>query len=149
MEETELDGLSEGVAYRVEVRSGRAEFSDWSENEFAIVYPTDDPISDTTEVVTAPLHGYQAENSQGSHEFHYVVCGETITSDVTTSLTYPHLNRTKGAIITDIQNAVDRWEDGIIWNEGTANIISTLAYTLPHGRIVPTNGFPVKMGASR
>ena len=133
VEETELDGLSEGVAYRVEVRSGRAEFSDWSENEFAIVYPTDDPISDTTEVVTAPLHGYQAENSQGSHEFHYVVCGETITSDVTTSLTYPHLNRTKGAIITDIQNAVDRWEDGIIWNEGTANIISTLAYTLPHG----------------
>ena len=56
---------------------------------------------------------------QGSHEFSYVVCEDTIPSHIITS------TRTKAQIIADIKAAVDEWKATVIWDRGGVNIITT------------------------
>ena len=79
--EATLGGLTEETLYRVQVQAVITDTSDWS--DFTLVFPTDSPIAHGTEVATAPFHGYQAKNAQGSHEFRYVLCTETIPTGLT------------------------------------------------------------------
>ena len=116
--ETTLGGLTEDTLYRVEVQAVIVDSSDWS--DFALVFPTDSPLGSGTEVATAPFHGYQAKNAQGSHEFRYVLCDETIPT-------------TLKMTAQDMKNAVDEWGDTVTWNRSGANIITTMAYDLPAG----------------
>ena len=132
VEETTFDGPSEGTLYRVQARSTVVSDSFWSHEDFALVYPTDSPLRGGT-VATAPFHGYQAKNSNGSHEFRYVMCTATVSSEVTTSPNNPSLSRTQLAIIEAIEGAVGKWEETVIWDRGGHNIITTESYRLPRG----------------
>ncbi len=127
--EATTDGPDEDTLYRIQARSTVVSDSDWPD-EFALLFPTDSPFGGGT-VATAPFHGYQAKNAQGSHEFRYVICTETITSDVTTSPSNLNRSRSKLEIIDDIEDAVDKWENTVIWDKGGANIITTMRYHLP------------------
>ena len=134
--ETKIGDLALETLYRVEVQAVVADTSDWS--DFAIVHTTVLPLGTARTplvptVATAPFYGYRPENAQSSHEFRYVVCGETITPSITTSSTNSALNRSKLAIISDINDAVDKWEDTVLWYGGGGNIISTDSYALPAG----------------
>ena len=141
MAETTLGGLTEDTLYRVEVQAAVADSSDWS--DFALVFPTDSPLGSGTEIATAPFHGYQAKNVQGSHEFRYVLCEETIPTTLTMTA-------------QEMKNAVDEWEDTVIWNKGGGvNIIATTAYALPAGErcsrlaAIPVHGrFEVKFASN-
>ena len=132
VEETTFDGPSEGTLYRVQARSTVVSDSFWSHEDFALVYPTDSPLRGGT-VATAPFHGYQAKNSNGSHEFRYVMCTATVSSEVTTSPSNPSLSRTQLEIIEAIEGAVGKWEEAVIWDRGGHNIITTESYRLPGG----------------
>ena len=126
--EARLRGLAEGTLYRVEVQAGFPDTSPWS--EFVFVYPTDSPLDSDTEVATAPFHGYQAKNSQGSHDFRYVLCEETIPTGLAMDA-------------QDMKDAVEEWEDTVVWDEGNgANIITTTAYALPPGEQCRVSGAP-------
>ena len=120
--EATLGGLTKEMLYRVEAQAAIVDASDWS--DFTLVFPTDSPLGHGTDVATAPFHGYQAKNARGSHEFRYVLCTETIPAGLTMTAT---------DIATDMKNAVDAWEDTVIWNRSGANIITTTDYTLPAG----------------
>ena len=106
--EATLGGLAKETLYRVEAQAVIVDDSDWS--DFALVFPTDSALGGGTEVATAPFHGYQAKNAQGSHEFRYVLCTETIPTGLTITN-------------ADMKNAVDKWEDTVIWNRSGNNII--------------------------
>ena len=119
-------------AYRVEVRALIVDTSPWS--DFAIVYPTSSPRQPTPgldgqaasmnapRILTAPLYGYQAANSQGSHEFSYVICGDTIPRSVIDAA-----GGSQPQVIADIKAAVAKWEETVKWNSGVVNIITTRA----------------------
>ena len=128
--DTTLGGLTEATLYRVQVRAVIADASSWS--DFTLVFPTDSPIVDGTEVATAPFHGYQAKNERGNHEFRYVVCEETVPAGLTMS-------------VRDMKDAVEKWEDTVTWDmSGGANIIKTTAYTLPAGEGCSSSVLPGK-----
>ena len=112
-----LVGLTENEKrlYLVEVQAVIVEASGWS--DFALVFPTASPLGHGTDVATAPFHGYQAKNAQGSHEFSYVLCTETIPAGLTMTA-------------QDMKDAVDEWEDTVTWNRGGVNIITTTDYAL-------------------
>ena len=137
--------LSPSTVYRLQVRGTNAYGqSNWS--DIAFVYPTTSPLGGGTRVATAPFHGYRPKNAQGSHEFRYVICEDTITSTITTSSSDPALNRSNQSIINDIESAVDEWEDTVTWNKRGVNIVTTDAYTLPAGQSCArrTFGIPVR-----
>ena len=119
--ETTLGGLTENTLYRIEVRSKIVSDSSWSEHDFALVFPTDSPLGDRT-VATAPFHGYQRENAQGSHEFRYVTCTGTISTDLETP------DRNAVTIARDIENAAEKWESTLVWDEGGHNIVKATSY---------------------
>ena len=129
--EADLGALTEEQLYRVEVRAVIVDASDWSEDDFTLVFPTDSALGHGTDVATAPFHGYQAKNSQGSHEFRYVLCEETI----------PGLTMTA----QDMKDAVDEWEDAVTWDRSGTNIITTTSHSLPAGESCHT-GVPLPMG---
>ena len=132
VKEATFGGLTKKKLYRIEVQVVIVDYSNWS--DFTLVFPTDSPLGGGIRVATAPFHGYQPnKNAQGSHEFRYVICEESITSSITTSPADPNLSRSQQAIIDDIGDAVDKWEETVIWNGGSANIISAEAYSLPAG----------------
>ena len=131
--EADLGGLSEEQLYRVEVRAVIVDDSDWSEEDFTLVFPTDSAPSRETEVATAPFHGYQAKNAQGSHEFRYVLCEETIPAGLDMTA-------------LDMKDAVDEWEDTVTWSRAGANIITTTAYALPSDERCSTLAIPTRQG---
>ena len=130
-----LGGLSENTLYRVEVRTVIADESFWS--DFALVFPTDSPLGRGTDVATAPFHGYQVKNAQGSHEFQYVLCEETIPMGLTMTA-------------RNMKDAVDEWENAVAWDRNGTNMISTVAHALPQnekchtGIALPRGRFEVK-----
>ena len=115
---------ADGGLFNISISGGKLTFKrspDYENaSDFALVFPTDSALGGGTEVATAPFHGYQAKNAQGSHEFRYVLCTETIPTGLTMTN-------------ADMKNAVDKWEDTVIWNKSGANIIATTDYTLPAG----------------
>ena len=145
--EANLGGLSEEQLYRVQVQAVIADASGWS--DFTLVFPTDSPLGGGTRVATAPFHGYQVKNSQGSHEFRYVVCEESITSSITTSAEDPTLDRSQQTIIRDIEQAVDKWEDTVAWNEDGVSVVSADSYSLPAGVECASRILGVPLGHSQ
>ena len=137
--EENISGLAPNTLYRIEVQAATADASGWS--GFAFVYPTNSPVGRETEVATAPFHGYQAKNAQGSHDFRFVLCEETIPLGLTMNA-------------QDMKDAIDEWKDAVIWDSAGANIITTTAYTLPTGEKctkdpIPQEGrFEVKFASS-
>ncbi len=127
--EAALGELIEDKLYRVEVQAVIADASEWSDSAF--VYPTDDPLRGANVVATAPFHGYHDKNAQGSHEFLYVLCEETIPAglDMTAQ---------------DMKDAVEEWEDAVIWDRNGANIIAATPYSLSDGEKCTTGpSFPL------
>ena len=131
VKEADLAGLTKKKLYRVQVRAVIVDESAWS--DFSLVFPTDSALGRETEVGTAPFHGYQAKNAQGSHEFRYVLCEETVPAG---------LNMTT----QDMKDAVDEWEDTVTWSRGGANIITTTAYALPSDERCSTLAIPTRRG---
>ena len=131
VKEATFGGLTQKKLYRIEVQVVIVDYSNWS--DFTLVFPTDSPIGHGTDVATAPFHGYQAKNSQGSHEFRYVLCEETIPTGLTMTA-------------QDMKDAVDEWEDTVTWNRGGANIIATTAYALPSGKQCSSRTIPPAEG---
>ena len=138
--EADLRGLTEEKLYRIQVQAVIVDPSGWS--EFTLLFPTDSAIGHRTDVATAPFHGYQAKNAQGSHELRYVLCTETIPAGL--------------AMTTqDMKNAVDEWEDAVIWDRNGTNIITTTAYSLPSDESchtvvpLPKGRFEVKFASDR
>ena len=105
--------------------------SDWS--DFVLVFPTDSALGRNTHVATAPFHGYQAKNAQGSHEFLYILCESSIPASVTMTA-------------ADLKDAVDEWEDAVIWDRGGVNIITTSSYSLPAGDSCSSTAIPIQKG---
>ena len=105
--------------------------SDWS--DFVLVFPTDSALDLNTRVATAPFHGYQAKNAQGSHEFLYILCESSIPAGLTLTA-------------ADMKDAVDEWEDAVIWDRGGVNIITTTDYSLPVGDSCSTSAIPPEEG---
>ena len=138
--EADLGGLSEEQLYRVQVQTVIVDASGWS--DFTLVFPTDSPLGHGTDVATAPFHGYQAKNAQGSHEFRYVLCAETVPTGVTMTA-------------QDMNDAVDKWEDAVTWDRNGTNIITTSAYSLPSDESchtvvpLPRGRFEVKFASDR
>ena len=76
--------LNPSTVYRLQVQSTNATgASNWSDATF--VYPTNNPPGHRVLIGTAPLYGYQAKNAQGSHEFRYVICENTIPAVISSS----------------------------------------------------------------
>ena len=118
--EADLGGLTEKTLYRVEVRSVKwGALSGWSSGVVS-VFPTDSALGRDTPVATAPFHGFQAKNSQGSHEFRYILCESTIPAGLDMNA-------------KNMKNAVDKWKDTVIWDRVGANIITTSSYPLSTG----------------
>ena len=126
-----LGGLTKETLYRIEVQAVIVDPSSWS--GFTLVFPTDAPLGHGTDVATAPFHGYQAKNARGSHEFRYLLCIETIPEGLLMTA-------------TDMLNAVDEWEDTVIWNKSSANIIVSTAHALPAGERCSTRAIPRQEG---
>ena len=126
-----LGGLTEETLYRVEVRTVIAETSVWS--DFALVFPTNTPPGGADEVATAPFHGYLGKDGRGSHEFRYVLCEDTIPAGLDTTA-------------QDMKNAVDEWEDTVIWDRSGANIIATTSHNLPAGEGCRVDRLPLPDG---
>ena len=131
IKEANLGGLTEKTLYRVEAQSVKTVASDWS--DFVLVFPTDSALGRNTHVATAPFHGYQAKNAQGSHEFRYILCQNSIPAGLTMTA-------------SDMKNAVDEWEDTVIWDRGGVNIITTSNYPLPAGDSCSSGAIPREMG---
>ena len=131
VKEAFLGGLTKKKLYRAEVQALIVDSSDWS--DFTLVFPTDSPLGHGTDVATAPFHGYQAKNAQGSHEFRYVLCTETIPTGLIMTA-------------TDMLNAVDEWEDAVIWDRSGVNIVATTAYALPAGEDCSSSAIPAERG---
>ncbi len=95
--------------------------SNWSDIVF--VYPTITPPGHRILIATGPLYGYQPANAQGSHEFRYVICENTIPSAITAS-----------SAIADITAGIDTWETTVDWKDASGNnIVKTEKYALPAG----------------
>ena len=124
-QEATFDGPDENKLYRVQARSTVFGDSDWSEDDFALTYPTGSPVL-SANVATAPLHGYLKKNANGSHEFRYVICTETLSG-----ISQPSRNQV--SIAGDIEDAVEKWESTVIWDRGRGNIISATRHSLVPG----------------
>ncbi len=121
VKQANLGGLSEDTLYRIQVRSTIVSDSFWSHDDFALVFPTDSPLGDRT-VATAPFHGHQPENVRGSHEFRYVTCTGTVSTELETP------DRNAAAIARDIENAIEKWESTVVWESGGNNIVTATSY---------------------
>ena len=113
-QEATLGGLTAKKLYRVEVQAVIVDASAWS--NFAFVFPTNVPPGRSTEVGTAPFHGYQSDG-----RFRYVLCENTIPAGLTMTA-------------ADMKDAVDEWEDTVVWDSGGVNIIRTEAPNLSMGQ---------------
>ena len=121
VKQASLGGLAAETLYRIQVRSTVVSDSAWSEDEIELVFPTESRLGDRT-VATAPFHGYQPENAQGSHEFRYVTCTGTISTDLETP------GRNAVAIARDIEDAIEKWESTVVWDSGGNNIVTAKSY---------------------
>ena len=132
VKEAALGGLTKKTLYRVEVRSVKwGALSGWS--DFVLAFPTDSALDLDTHVATAPFHGYQAKNAQGSHEFRYILCESSIPAGLTMNA-------------WDMKRAMDKWEDTVIWDRGRVNIITTSSYPLPAGDSCARTAIPHQKG---
>ncbi len=126
VKQASLGELTEETLYRIQVRSTVVSDSFWYQGNPTLVFPTDSPLGGGT-VATAPFHGYQRKNAQGSHEFRYVVCTGTISANLTTP------DRNAVAIARDIEDAIEKWESTVIWDRGGHNIVTATSYRPPGG----------------
>ena len=131
IKEANLGGLTEKTLYRVEAQSVKTVASAWS--DFVLVFPTESALGRNTHVATAPFHVYQAKNAQGSHEFRYILCESSIPAGLTMTA-------------ADMKDAVDEWEDAVIWDRGGVNIITTSSYSLPAGDSCSSTAIPIRNG---
>ena len=119
------DLLTSSTVYRLQVRGTNAYGqSDWS--DIAFVYPTSSPPTAKREqisilpafrskpplIATNPLYGYQPANTQGVHEFRYIICDGTIPSGV-------NINATQ------IAGAIEKWEEAVKKDSSGASMVRT------------------------
>ncbi len=130
--EGELVGLSNNTLYQVRVRSVKGNLhSGWSDSVW--VYTTSEALGDV-KVATSPFHGYvrkiKAGSNQGSFEFPFVICKETIERQITHDAN-GNIVRTKLRVAADIRGAVKTWADAVTWKlSGGNNLILTAEITL-------------------
>ena len=126
--EATLGGLTEMTLYRIQVQEVNVDASKWSGH--TLVYPTDSPPGRQTSVATASFDGHQTTNAQGSHEYRYTICEDTIDTAVAWNWGTDEQNdpvrdgKTVSAIAADIEGAIETWETTVRWVSGPENIVS-------------------------
>lgn len=118
--------------YRVEVQSVVVDNSDWS--DFTLVFPTSQPpFPLLTQVAASGFFADHIAKTNGSHEYDYTICTDTITTDVawswgTDAQGEPVRDATTVAsIAADIESGIEEWETAVRWVTSGSNIISTTA----------------------
>lgn len=105
--------LVPSTVYRLKVRATNA-YGQSSWSDIAFVYPTTSPPQASRHpiltvpyfesrpplIATGPLYGYQPTNSQGIHEFNYIICAATIPTGVTLTA-------------SQIARAIEKWEETV------------------------------------
>ena len=99
--------LSVNTLYRAEIKAtlGSLE-SDWSDPVF--FYPTTSPPGGP--IFTYPLFGHLP-----MQRYDYTICLDTLPEDEVL----------RGKWVTDIQSGVATWQEEVVWNQGTSNIIES------------------------
>ncbi len=118
--------------YRVEVQAVVVDNSDWS--DFTLVFPTSQPpFPLLTQVAASGFFADHIAKTNGSHEYRYTLCTDTITTDVawswgTDAQGEPVRDATTVAsIAATIEAGIKEWETAVRWAANNANIVSTTA----------------------
>ena len=120
--------------YHVEVQAVIVDGSDWS--DFALVFPTTEPpMALVTRIASNWFKNRYQPERNGSHEYAYTLCKDTITTDVAWNWARDkqgHIDRNPvdvAAIATAIEAAIEEWETGVRWvsTSTNTNIVSATA----------------------
>ena len=132
--EATVGGLTRRKLYRVEVQAVIAEASDWS--DFTLVFPTS----------SSPSHGphygfifsdHVLDRSNGSREYRYSICEDTITTDVAWDWSTEEHDDTVTAVAADIASAIGTWGTNVRWVTNVMNGANIVSSTVMDTDICP------------